>query len=108
MTTFELTTKRTIDLPSSVCVDHIIANATFCDDDIGDYVEYRQSFGRDNEHEFRITVWCEGMGLCVRAGFDDEDFVTGDEFDPESHNVYDILDEICVILTEYIRKELGE
>jgi len=110
MTTFELTTTRMIDLPSSLCVYGIVAEAYADEDEGGKYVEYVGEFGGElgNDHEFRIMIWLEGTDLYIRGGFDDEDFVTDDEFDPESEDVYDVLDEICKTLNDYIREQLGE
>lgn len=108
MTTFEMTTTRMIDLPSSVCVYGIVAEAYADEDEVGKYVEYVGEFGGEfnNDHEFRIMISMEGTELYIRAGFDDEDFVDEEYCDPG--NVIETLDDICKNLDGYIKEQIGE
>ena len=108
MTTFELTSTSMINLPSSVCVYGVVAEAYADEDEGGNYVEYVGEFGGEfeNDHEFRITVWMEGTRLYIRGGFDDEDFAEEEYCNPE--DIEDVMDYVCKALDRDIRSALGE
>ena len=108
MTTFELRTTRSVELPGSVCVHGIVADARHCEDEEGSYVEYASDFGERDEHEYRITVWCDGLNICIKGVVDEEYSIVDTDFDPMVDDMWAVFDGVCITLTEYIEEHLGE